>query len=84
MATKTKVSKAEKDRRKFYKKIVRQYGKDADQHFQQCKVIPDAGDLAYCIMEFWNEDTGADFQDDDWRGLFEALGGVSDEEDNDE
>jgi hypothetical protein len=68
-----------------YKKIVKKYIKDAEEYFQKCKVIPDTGDLAGCIFDFWQNDACIDLTDDDYRGLMTALGfDFEDEYDNEE
>lgn len=57
-----------------YKKIVKKYRKDAEEYFRKAKVIPDTGDLAGCIYDFWENDNGYSLTDDDYTGLLEALG----------
>jgi hypothetical protein len=66
-----------------FTKVVEKYRKDAQNYFERCGVIPDIGDLAGCIFDYWKEDSCIDLTDDDYKGLLEALG-FDFEEDTDE
>ena len=61
----------------FYQSVVDQYKEDAEKYFATAKVVPDNGDMAYCIIDFWNDDRGVVGGEDEaeFRGIYKALTG---------
>jgi hypothetical protein len=60
-------------RKAYYRKIVKQYLPLAEEHFLRCGISPDAEDLASCIYEFWDQDTGTDLEPEDYEKILLVL-----------